>query len=124
MGRELKIRIWSKKDCIYLDPSWIHLASDGRHLIEHDLGQYSHLDDSFILQQFTGLLDKNGKDIYEGDILIFRPSYEESLGGQLSAELGEVYWDTDGWHWLNQYLNENSGAIEIIGNIFENPELL
>lgn len=72
---------------------------------------------SFVSQQFTGLLDKNGKEIYEGDILqLYRP--KQKL---------EVVWN-EGCFILNDssglFLYQEHKTSEIIGNIFENPELL
>lgn len=71
------------------------------------------------IMQFTGLLDKNGKEIYEGDIVQrgiivfhngkFQGNYYESGGG-----LAET--------WEDDLYNER--GIEVLGNIHENPELL
>ncbi len=62
--------------------------------------------------QFTGLLDKHGKEIYEGDIL--KNSYR--------AELTIVKWrDLEAQYSIGGYQKE---TVEIIGNIYENPELL
>ncbi len=73
------------------------------------------------IMQFTGLLDKNGKEIYEGDIVKCRhidvPAqvvYEIALGYGLR--------DTKN-HWQGQ-LKTYAEDYEIIGNIYENPELL
>jgi uncharacterized phage protein (TIGR01671 family) len=75
-----------------------------------------------IVCQFTGLLDKNGKEIYEGDIVL--------------TEFGnfEVYWRQKygGWYIRKsdghiEFLAPNLGnphTLEVIGNIYETPELL
>lgn len=75
----------------------------------------------YVLVQFTGMKDKDGKDIYEGDILKY------DLG------FGPIYWsvymDTKKGMW--RITKENGGntggwfnQYEVIGNIYENPELL
>lgn len=76
-----------------------------------------------ILMQFTGLKDKNEKEIYEGDIL-------ENTQGKIS----KVIWFQNGWYLigLNKLNNviyiplDNLGVLDnkkIIGNIYENPDL-
>lgn len=78
--------------------------------------------DGYELMQFTGLHDKNGKEIYEGDIVRHRFEYEEYKNYKI------VYRDAaffaDGVippHYFT--LGKNNG-FEIIGNICQNPELL
>jgi len=67
-------------------------------------------------QQFTGLLDKNGVGIYEGDVV----TRGRNLGGQ-EQEHHIVIFDYDFLSFLDR-TPEN--IIEVIGNIYENPELI
>ena len=75
-----------------------------------------------ILMQFTGLKDKNGKEIYEGDVA----EYEAWTG----LDRGEIVWGEKecAFFWAGktdcQPLGDIYQDIEIIGNIYENPELL
>ncbi len=83
-------------------------------------------DNSFIYSQFTGLLDKNGKEIYEGDIVreqLKIPKIHQVLWFDEGA--GFVFQnikDTDDCWCPNEYATAN--LFEIIGNIYENPGLL
>jgi hypothetical protein len=79
------------------------------------------------LVEFTGLKDKNGKEIYEGDIL------EAKTKGFVFRETIEMGWSpTDnneyGWHWRNgvpiRPVDRIDERFEVIGNIYENKELL
>ena len=81
----------------------------------------------FIIQQYTGLKDKNGKEIYEVDIVKFRyEAYEHDV----RECIGEVYFE-DGIFFFDRKqsfaMNDSNffeSSLEVIGNIFENPELL
>lgn len=79
------------------------------------------LDDSnYIVMQSTGLRDKNGKEIYEGDILTGGLTIDSKLC--CSCGCCHVVW---GWGIEQKY--ENDGKLEddeVIGNIYENPELV
>lgn len=91
--------------------------------------------------RFTNLEDKNGKEIYEGDIVRYKPY--NNLGHENDFNIGEVIWgetgDSDGWSHGKHYefvVNVDSladiadsdypdeASCEVIGNIYENPKLL
>ena len=81
-----------------------------------------------VLEQFTGLKDKHGKEIYEGDIVLYSEHFAEK--GKLIKLW--VVWDSFNCQYRGHY-NENQGhlltnnrseSIEVIGNIHEHPELL
>lgn len=85
-----------------------------------------------IVMQFTGLTDKNGKEIYEGDIVHL------VVGNRGGSEfVGDIYWNGDEARWTLRHPKGYHGHFgvtrdiievlekwEIIGNIHENPELL
>lgn len=151
MNREIKFRAWDKEnkhmlysssdgvlECgegqhedvlnIWLDGT-IEIANSERNYFPNGIGTINDSEKRFILQQYTGLEDKNGKEIYEGDIVksanwLYRVGYgvETSSFGNASGfyfasnapSLGKGFVDS----------TFNSLECEVIGNIYENPELL
>lgn len=134
--REIKFRVWSTAS---------EKMKSGLYL-----GSNMGLNADSIVMQFTGLTDKNGKEIYEGDIVKFKTSKQDNLNefyekiekvlfyrGVFSIGSGKLY------EWSHENGNINSplkwrhyivyGAnnmymihfeIEVIGNIYESPNLL
>ncbi len=72
------------------------------------------------IMQFTGLIDKQGKEIYEGDII-----RQEHIpySGQVEWN-GQAYWFVFRYGKHIDFLHMNQDNIEVIGNIYESPELL
>lgn len=136
MNRDLKFRAWDKT----YNNMWGNKQSCEmlmRQAIFNDLGLADNTGcnygDFVIFMQFTGLTDKNGKDIYEGDILRYpNPKcfgvvefglYE---GGEMDDYISGngFYLKREDSKPSNFGKKESSIHLEIIGNIYEHPHLL
>ena len=121
--REIKFRAWDNKEKRWCsDFSISNIGSFMR------LGISQRTDD-IIIQQFTGLLDKNGKEIYEGDIIKIPDDWDEY--GMNAGEVYEIFFNEGGFRLKPKYRKgargiwlEDTEKLEVIGNIFENPELI
>lgn len=136
MTRQINFRAWDKKtntmwekagmdahsNYCYADPAFGNKGSimkqfDDLHIEKYNIYYPADIE----LMQFTGLLDKNGKEIYEGDIL---KSDRDSIL--------TINWCHERYGWLLFFKDKNEGTIffdnvdgiEIIGNIHENSELI
>jgi uncharacterized phage protein (TIGR01671 family) len=117
--REIKFRAWDKKKLeMYSNNSNI-LGNMGSY---HPAGQVPNWD----IMQYTGLKDRNGKEIYEGDVVQYSTAYYGKLKTDNKQEI----------KWIEDMEHDGFGEPlatgfllrgydwEIIGNIYENPELL
>jgi uncharacterized phage protein (TIGR01671 family) len=124
--RTIKFRAWDKKNKQF----WYQFK------ISSLYGSLYFPDDmireDWELLQFTGLLDKNGKEIYEGDIVKITDPYDEESKISLVKCIGDgfiVEWNNgfcggDSDISLISWAMEDDFKFEVIGNIYENPELL
>jgi len=134
--REIKFKLWSKRDgwcggfCVHqtglistcinaeiVEPQ--HMAVADAHW--QDLSEQNDL----ILLQYTGLKDKNGKEIYEGDVIRVKSLYETDEPVDCNAKVlfRDGSFRTDFHDSLLNMAGKN-GEIEAIGNVYENPELI
>jgi hypothetical protein len=113
MNREIKFRVWDKRETKGMSTQNM-LYNAQSHGLWQDFVDYP----GYELMQYTGLNDINGKQIYEGDII--RGLFDFGPAG-FNEEILIVTWDNErGYQWNYWDLS----TIEVIGNIFENPELL
>jgi uncharacterized phage protein (TIGR01671 family) len=120
--------MWDKFNCnmSYQKGS---LHSDLKRFVDN---YYEHVEggNGMILMQFTGLKDKNGKGVYEGDIL--EHSYEDKMEDEgYGIVRNAVCFHQGSFCWIGEvtgepfpFENADLNDLEIAGNIYENPKLL
>ncbi len=141
----LKFRVWDLTENCFLDP-WdevdpqINLLGD---VFLWDRIQQVHTNikyktNGLIIQQFTSLLDKNGKEIYEGDILAYpignfdraADNFDDRMRISYRNELARYVlnfyskWGGEGYSGAQENITNYTNDCIIIGNIYENPDLL
>jgi len=115
-SRPIKFRAWDKEAGLWVGAGYWLLSDAGIQWSET-----KEFTTDIILMQYTGLKDKNGKDIYEGDIVdgMARKYFIKNSGRGMYE-----FWETEteqGYHWGIWNVHNQ---LEIIGNIYENPSLL
>ena len=116
-------RAWDKETQTMLDVSLIDFKKSvliGEHW---EFGETNFINfDEIELMQSTGLKDKNGKEIFEGDILTSQ-NYPVKGVVEFRTDLGLWVHYLKGYNYF-EYLGNVAGSKEIIGNIYENQEIL
>ena len=130
--REIKFRVWDK----------VHEEMINWEQYKDELVSSDFTDEGLILMQYTGLKDRDGVEIYVGDIVkqFFSVStgyLDETVEGEHTGEVVIIaskgvcmrnpsMYDTDSDETIktNQYKHVVSYRSKVIGNVFENPELL
>lgn len=138
MSREIKFRAWDKKRNVWLEAGQLLLG----YVVAWESITIFSLKDrgNYEIVQYTGLKDKNGVEIYEGDILSVTSEILTNFGktktGRIGTTIDLVLWKEDSWGTKvissntrvvgseNKGLTVASKYAEIVGNIYETPELL
>ncbi len=139
--RTFKFRVWDPfNNCFlegqdHLNVAEISIGLDGQLIISSRDGFYELEQKRHTIQQFTGYLDKNNVEIYEGDIIkTSETDISIALGGEAEYQNGTIEWVNTSFDITQHYVGRSHlsdyihcdchpTALEIIGNVFETPEL-
>ena len=139
--REIKFRAWDRKNSCWYKPVlkayrgelFELLISFGGDLTAHTMKGLVHQPDRFILMQYTGLKDKNGKEIYEGDVVVDEYTYNR-VGAEDIKNYPALHRIVKWEQVPSDECYDTSGSVGfsltpeqvyvLIGNIYETPELL
>ncbi|WP_163579094.1 YopX family protein [Gracilibacillus saliphilus] len=122
MNREIKFRAWDTEEQKMIE--WNNEFFYDTSPVTGFTGDFSNI--RFPLMQYTGLHDKNGKEIYEGDVVEFNDLSTFYLFKEQPRGRSVIKWDERkcGWESPRGTSYIEGEKLEVIGNIYENPELL
>jgi uncharacterized phage protein (TIGR01671 family) len=125
--REIKFRAWDKLNNEFVGcySNSYRMDFNNGHIYAGNINFTNRL----ILQQYIGLTDKNDKEIYEGDMIGFIDCTDTEGGWYEQQCIGVVEWssETASFEVSNRLSAESYEVLEeciVLGNIYENPELL
>jgi len=128
--RPIKFRAWIVSESRMIDVHQIDLKNFEIQELARPVRGHKWIwhEDDFNLMQFTGLLDKNGKEIYEGDLVkeYWKPCGDDAV--VCGEYIGEVFYE-DAGYWTrsknhHHAITETCDSYEVIGNIFEHGNLI
>lgn len=122
-GREIKFKVWDTQYKCFLDveahfSNEVPITPDDWSRGNFSPARFEADQTRFLLLQYTGLKDKNGTEIYEGDLFL-----DEEDNSYDFVEWSDFHagWGTHIW-WTPRDLVEQSASYEVVGNIKENPD--
>ena len=135
MTREIKFKVWCKEYEQFIQFNKMGFLEDGSlwyvQGVDEDEKEtdppYFENQNDWELMQYTGLKDSDEKEIYEGDILSFTTEIYYDGVYLETYHIEKVEFDEGSYwahgHWLTEIIANDYG-VKVIGNIYENPELL
>ena len=115
--REIKFRAWDKLNKEMFN---VEIMDFQERKVYKDTVSYRKFND-IELMQYTGLKDKNEKEIYEGDIVIHHSKMHKII---FNTEKARFVLRDDEFELEIPFTNNNNKRMEIVGNIYENSELI
>ena len=101
-------------------------TSDLAHPYGTNLGFYKVIPET--VGQYTGLTDRNGRKIFEGDIVVFADFFDDKIHRGVVYWCDSAFWfdctETEGDEGIYSLAYISANILEVIGNIYDNPELL
>lgn len=130
MNRAIKFRAWDKTENKMHNVLSLALRWSGGYVIETDADSFikTRNEDESVLLQYTGLKDKKGNEIYEGDLFeyitpISHCKYRKSVQYEVS-EACWILWDGNPDNRQSRLASGLASHGEVVGNIFQNTESL